>query len=57
MASTRASTSRLSLDDWEALAPLSPKQQHSAATVANRVARSRSLPPHASGQASQSSLG
>lgn len=48
MASTRASTSRLSLDDWEALAPLSLKQQQSAARVANLVARSISLPPHAS---------
>ncbi|KAG0654262.1 Golgi transport complex subunit 3 [Rhodotorula mucilaginosa] len=47
MASTRASTSRLSLDDWEALAPLSPKQQHSAATLQHQVVEntSRSRPP------------
>ncbi|GAA5865630.1 hypothetical protein JCM3774_002078 [Rhodotorula dairenensis] len=42
MASTRASSSRLSLDDWDRLAPLSPTQLHSAA----RIKHSLGTPAH-----------
>ncbi|GAA5985117.1 hypothetical protein JCM10908_002529 [Rhodotorula pacifica] len=45
MASTRASTSRLSLDDWEQLAPLSNKQLQSATRVHNNT-RTQHLPQH-----------
>lgn len=46
MASSRASTSRLSLDDWDQLAPLSAAQQHSANRV-HHAALAPALPQHA----------
>ncbi|BGP57497.1 Golgi transport complex subunit 3 [Rhodotorula sphaerocarpa] len=45
MASSRASTSRLSLDDWDQLAPLSAAQQHSANRV-HHAALAPALPQH-----------
>ncbi|GAA5929054.1 Golgi transport complex subunit COG3 [Sporobolomyces koalae] len=45
MASSRASTSRLSLEDWDALAPLSPLEVQSVQRV-NHAAALRPLPTH-----------
>ncbi|KAI5477958.1 Golgi complex component Cog3 [Pseudohyphozyma bogoriensis] len=44
MASVRASTSRLSLEDWDSLAPLSTRETSSASRV-NTLAQDKPLPP------------
>lgn len=47
MASSRASTSRLSLEDWDALSPLSSTEIASVQKI-NQAAAIRPLPPHVS---------
>jgi hypothetical protein len=47
MASNRASTSRLSLEDWDQLSPLSPNEITSIQRV-NQAARLKPIPLHVS---------